>query len=212
MIRYVSRLLKPGGVRESLALRRRRSLLQRGIASLRPLNIVIGAGPTKFDGWLETDREVLDITSADNWRSLFKPASIDRILAEHVFEHLDESECRAALGGCRRYLKPNGLLRLAVPDGFHPDPEYLDHVRPGGTGPDAEAHKILYTYQILTRVAAQANFNVSLLEYFDESGHFHQQSWDPADGLIVRSADHDERNKVRPLSYTSLIADLRPNK
>ena len=55
-------------------------------------------------------------------------------MAEHVWEHLSEADARAANRLCFRYLKPGGVLRLAVPDGLHPDPGYIDEVRPGGTG------------------------------------------------------------------------------
>lgn len=51
------------------------------------------------------------------------------------------SACRFAYGrivalpGKRlRVLKPGGYVRVAVPDGFHPDPAYIEMGRPGGYG------------------------------------------------------------------------------
>lgn len=193
-----------------LSRQRRIRRLQKLIAASETLNVIMGAGPTKFAGWVETDRDILNIASPEDWRRLFAPASIDRLLSEHVFEHLDEADCRIALRECRRYLKPGGRLRLAVPDGFHPDPSYLDSVKPGGSGPGAEDHKVLYDYQMLNRIAAEEGFDCELLEYFDEQGEFHRASWDAADGFVERSVEHDPRNQQRPLSYTSLIADLHP--
>jgi len=184
--------------------------LKKLIAVTQPLNVIMGAGPTKFEGWLETDRDILNIARPEDWRGLFSPASIDRLLSEHVFEHLDEADYRIALRECRRYLKPDGRLRIAVPDGFHPDPSYLDSVKPGGSGPGADDHKVLYNHKTLSQIAGEENFACELLEYFDERGEFHRASWSVTDGFVERSADHDPRNKQRPLSYTSLIADLRP--
>ena len=54
----------------------------------------------------------------------FNEGSIDAILAEHVWEHLAEEEGLAAAKCCYRYLRPGGYLRVAVPDGFHPDANF----------------------------------------------------------------------------------------
>ena len=37
-----------------------------------------------------------------------------------------------------------------------------------------------------------------------------QHPWLQVDGPVLRSADHDPRNQVQPLSYTSLLVDLAP--
>jgi predicted SAM-dependent methyltransferase len=210
VFRYAPHSLKQTILYRRLSSQRRLRRLQKEIAISRPLNVVIGAGPTKFNGWLETDKDLLNITSPDDWRRLFKPASIDRLLAEHVWEHLDDSECRIALRECHRYLKPSGLLRIAVPDGFNPDPSYLAAVRPGGSGPGSDDHRVLYNHQTLSHIASEERFACDLLEYFDERRQFHHHTWNIADGFVERSEDYDPRNKQRPLSYTSLIVDLRP--
>jgi len=48
------------------------------------------------------------------------------------------------------FLRIGGTLRIAVPDGCHPDPNYIEHVRPGGTGAGADDHQFLYTYKTIT--------------------------------------------------------------
>ena len=63
---------------------------------------------------------------------------------------------------------------MAVPDGLFPDSEYIDFVKPGGVGPSAYDHKVLYSYRTLTKVFESAGFNVELLEYFDEKGDCHE--------------------------------------
>src|SRR5437016_4581656 len=80
--------LRQSGLVQRLNRQRRLRSLKQRIAASQPLKVVIGAGPTTFAGWIETERDLLNITSAEDWRRLFQPASIDRLLAEHVWEHL----------------------------------------------------------------------------------------------------------------------------
>ncbi len=102
---------------------------------------------------------------------------------------------------------PGGYLRVAVPDGLHPDPSYNDWVRPGGSGPGAEDHKCLFTYKTFSKLFADVGFDVNLLEYFDETREFHRLDWSPADGMIDRSRQFDPRNDGAKLKYTSIILD-----
>lgn len=96
----------------------------------KDIRLVLGAAGTAFDGWVSTDIDILDIPSSINWRFLFKKGSINAILAEHVWEHLDDIAAKKAVKNCYRYLKKGGYLRIAVPDGFHPDPSYIEFVKP----------------------------------------------------------------------------------
>ena len=52
--------------------------------------------PVRVDmrAWVATDSEVLDVTSSRAWKRLFTPVSIDRLMAEHLFEHLSEPIAR----------------------------------------------------------------------------------------------------------------------
>lgn len=94
-----------------------------------------------------------------------------------------------------------------MPDGYHPDPHYIEYVRPGGTGAGSDDHKVPYTYDSLRQLLEQAGFRVKLLEWFDENGRFHFEKWDAAMGFIERSTRFDERNTENPTAYTSLIVD-----
>lgn len=172
------------------------------------MKVVIGAGKTDYQGWVSTDFDTLDATNAQDWARVLKGQKANRILAEHVFEHLTEKQTQQALLQIKANLADDGLFRLAVPDGFHPDKDYIDYVRPGGSAPGADDHKVLYTYETLTTVIEQAGLNVRLIEYFDEEGIFHARPWKYEDGHIMRCAALDGRNKVRPYSFTSLIADV----
>lgn len=42
--------------------------------------------------------------------------SVDGILASHVFEHFDAIQLQKVVGQCYRVLKPDGALRISVPD------------------------------------------------------------------------------------------------
>lgn len=186
----------------------RRSLLVSGLrrraAHVTPLNVVLGSGETRFDGWLDTDQHVLDVRLRENWAGVFRDGSIDRLLAEHLFEHLSEDDCAVSFALCYRYLKPGGRLRIAVPDGYHRDPRYIEEVAPPRDG-----HKCLFHVDSLGSLLIAAGFAVEPLEYFDGDGEFHARSWSPADGYVKRSARIDEFDRFRnsPLGYTSLIID-----
>lgn len=174
------------------------------------VKVVIGAGQTRFEGWISTDVPALDVRNSNHWRDLFPPASIDRMLAEHVFEHLTIEELAKFLDYASHYLAPGGRIRIAVPDGYHPNADYIDRVRPGGTGVGAGDHKVLYTCDLIGELMREQGYQFELLEYFDAVGQFHQSAWNADDGFVGRSAAHDERNAGGQLLYTSLIVDCWP--
>jgi predicted SAM-dependent methyltransferase len=201
-------------LRRELANRRSRYLLRQHAKRLcsrsKPVRVVIGAGSTSSESWLITDLPILDALNPAHWGYIFPRGSIDRILAEHVIEHWTEDEFRLFLRVVRPFLSEQGFMRIAVPDGFHPDSSYIDYVKPGGSGSGAEDHKVLYNHITITRVLSEEQYDYDLLEYFDEAGQFHCSLWETSNGFVERSADHDPRNEERPLSYTSLIVDAQP--
>lgn len=214
----------------------RRSLLRAVGDPERPLRVVIGGG-FKFAprGWHLTDEQLLDITRPQAWEALFGHRSVDALLAEHVWEHLPPDLGLRAAQQCRRFLKKGGTLRIAVPDGLHPHTAYREHVRPGGAGPGAVDHKVLFTHVSLTALLEEAGFEAVPLEYWDEGGRFHHEPWTadeggpisrrprfpPEAGRFVRGAEYAQFNDesitpkrrvtsaVWPYNYTSLIVDAR---
>jgi len=174
----------------------------------RPVKkIIVGAGGTQFEGWIPTNKEILNLLVESDWAAYLKPDSLDAILAEHVWEHLSLEEGARACRNCFAFLKQGGLLRIAVPDGFHPDADYIAQVKPGGYGPGADDHKVLYNYRTLAAMLEKAGFKTRLLEWFDEQGNFHHEDWNAMDGFVMRSTRYDQRNKDKPTAYTSLIID-----
>jgi predicted SAM-dependent methyltransferase len=172
-----------------------------------PVRIIFGAGGTNYVGWVSTDYPALDVTDQKSWASLFKFGQIDALLSEHVLEHLDDDQVVSAIENIHKYLKKGGYVRIAVPDGCHPNPEYIEAVKPGGSGLGSEDHKQLFNYQTMSALLKERGFSVELLEWFDEQGAFNCIDWSAHDGMVTRSSRNDERNLIRPLSYTSLIVD-----
>jgi predicted SAM-dependent methyltransferase len=191
------------------ALRQRAKLLCR---QGKPVKVVIGSATRTYEDWLNTDLPVLDALNPAHWRSIFPRGGIDRILAEHVIEHWTEDDFRLFLRNVQPLLTRNGFIRIAVPDGFNPDPSYIEFVKPGGSGIGADDHKVLYNHITITRVLSEEQYDYKLLEYFDEAGQFNRSPWDTSDGFIVRSADYGLRNREVPLSYSSLIVDAWPRR
>lgn len=173
--------------------------------------IVIGAAGICAPSWVATEERFLDLCSVEDWTHLAAPGSIAAILAEHVWEHLDAGAAEAAARQCFAQLRPGGHLRVAVPDGLHPDPAYIEAVRPGGTGAGAEDHKVLYRYDSLAALFQRAGFEVRPCEHFDAAGRFHFHDWDPRDGMVWRSLRYDQRNRDGKPNYSSIILDaVRP--
>jgi len=170
--------------------------------------IVIGASGICAPRWVPTEQDYLDLCSPADWRAmLIEPGSLGAILAEHVWEHLSPAEAESAAQLCLRHLRPGGHLRAAVPDGLHPDPRYVESVRPGGSGAGADDHKVLYRHDSFAAVFRRAGFEVRPCEHFDEAGSFQFREWDPRDGMVWRSLRYDHRNRDGKPNYTSIILD-----
>jgi predicted SAM-dependent methyltransferase len=175
------------------------------------IRVVIGAGEySNNPTWMQTQEKDLNLLNQGNWADLFSQNSIKAILAEHVWEHLTYEEGVQAARNCYTYLKSGGYVRCAVPDGNFPDEEYQQMVQVGGPGPDdhpAASHKIVHTYQTVTKMFEEAGFEVRLLEYCNDAGEFVFNEWDEKDGYIYRSKRFDHRNSNGELGFVSLIVD-----
>lgn len=172
------------------------------------MNIIIGAGEQRWDDWVATQGDQLNLLIESTWEEYFGDTKADAFLCEHVFEHLTYKEGCSAAALIFRYLKPNGFIRIAVPDKHFRNEDYQTLVQVGGPGPSthpAADHKIVYGYRELVNVFESAGFVVHLLEYHDESGVFHLCDWDASIAPIYRSSKLDSRNAGGTMNFPSLI-------
>lgn len=185
----------------------RERMLRHAVAAGEPLKIVLGGSASTPD-WLGSDIGFFDVTRASVWADLIgREEAIDRLLAEHVFEHIPPKLVPAVLDNAFRYLKPGGTIRIAVPDGHNPNQDYIHNVEPGGIGPGADDHKQLFTIESLSEALEAAGFLVDPGEWFDSQGRFHEQSWIEERGNIYRCKRHGTPDKSFPSSHLSLLVD-----
>jgi len=86
---------------------------------MNKVKLNLGCYDRKIHGFINIDiREDVNPDVLDDVFKLnkFKKESVDLIYACHVLEHADYKESESALRRWFEVLKPNGVLRLAVPD------------------------------------------------------------------------------------------------
>lgn len=145
-----------------------------------------------------------DATKADHW-ARFEKDTINNILAEHVFEHIQNVQ--TAFNYCYQYMSEGATLRIAVPDGFNPDPEYIKFVEPNPRLKKTmhyNGHVHLFNYKSLSQLLTASRFKVALIEYHDAHGKLHFKEWNKDYGMVQRSI---LSNNDKPLEKTSLIID-----
>ncbi|MHB8337440.1 MAG: class I SAM-dependent methyltransferase [Ignavibacteriaceae bacterium] len=170
--------------------------------------LLVGAGKSKFNDWFNTDIHTLDVTNESDFYKYFSTRKINKILAEHVLEHLTDEQLFLMIGNFLKFSEKDINIRIAVPDGYHADKNYIDRVKPLGSGEGALDHKNLFTYQTLSELFEKHGFKSNLKEYWDENGLFHSNYQNDYNGFIERSFLNDERNKDGKPNYTSLIIDF----
>lgn len=174
----------------------------------KEIKLLVGAGLTSFKSWFSTDIHFLDITKESNFENLFTKRKIDKILAEHVLEHLTSEQLKLMSENFYKYSSNKINIRIAVPDGFHKDRNYVEQVKPGGTGNGAEDHKHLFNYKSLSEVFEKAGFKANPIEYWNEEKEFYTVYKNDNNGIIRRSFINDKRNSDGSPNYTSLIIDF----
>lgn len=178
------------------------------------MKIVIGAGRTAFEGWVSTQEDELNLLCRADFDRILQGGRAEAFLAEHVWEHMTETDGLAAAKNVYDYLKDGGYIRVAVPDANFRNEWYQNIVKVGGNGDPshpAYTHKIVYDYRTLKAMFEKAGFECELLEYCDENGDFHYKYWNDADGHIGRSLRYDTRNSEESgtLGMVSIIMDAK---
>ncbi len=170
--------------------------------------LIIGAGPTKYSGWFSTDIHTLDVTKDEDFKKYFSKRKINKILAEHVLEHLPIEEIKIMLSNFYSYSADNLNIRIAVPDGYHSNEKYIKKVKPGGTGEGSYDHKHLFNYKSLSDIFEEAGFKANPVEYWNDEKNFITTYKNNENGFIKRSFINDNRNSDGNPNYTSLIIDF----
>lgn len=179
--------------------------LKNRVLQANPLKVVIGGGDIMHDAiWIVTNQEEIDVELKDDFEYFFESKSVDNFFASHVFEHLKDVE--SAVINLYNSLKTGGKLRIAVPDGYFPDENYINEVKVGGIGAGSDDHKHLFNIDSLSEILIKYGFKVEPIEYWKD-GKFYKKDWSVNDGFVGRSAEFDERNINGELKYTSLIID-----
>jgi predicted SAM-dependent methyltransferase len=83
------------------------------------MKLHLGCGNKHIEGYLNVDIRKLDsVDFVCDIKKLteFEPNSIDVIYVSHVLEHIGRIEYKNVLSRWFELLKPNGILRIAVPD------------------------------------------------------------------------------------------------
>jgi len=97
--------------------------LRRYVMSSRPASgarhLHLGCGPKYLPGFLNIDGNLFN--KIDLWLDVrnglpFPSNTVDSIYSTHMFEHFYPDELQLLLGECLRVLKPDGGLRLIVPN------------------------------------------------------------------------------------------------
>ena len=183
----------------------KRIALRHHMAAIRPLNVIVGSGNSAFDGWVSTDVNEFDITQPKHWESLFEQNSIDRLLAEHVFEHIDAQKLTTVLRNARQYLRPGGRFRIAVPDANHPSAYVRELTKPGGLEPGADDHRVFLNIEDMIKLSVVSGFRLMPVEWFDAVGCFHRRNWDDSYGVVSRSSRYNKGRFDDPSEYKKLI-------
>jgi len=93
--------------------------------------------------------------------------TVSEIYACHILEHVKRSEVLGVLKEWNRVLKPNGLLRIAVPDFFAIATEYIENrdlkcvqgLLFGGQTYDYNFHHVAFDFETMRGLLEDADFS-----------------------------------------------------
>jgi SAM-dependent methyltransferase len=93
-------------------------------------------------------------------------ATVDFLYSSHFLEHLDQTSARKLLAECFRVLRPEGVIRIAVPDLEYALEMYrrgekermLHDLFYGGTGAGFSQHRFAYDFEMLAAALRDAGF------------------------------------------------------
>lgn len=156
--------------------------VQELIKSNQKIKLNLGCGFDYKDGWVNIDNNFYgtDLKLDFNWDlsqpMLFPDKSVDFIFNEHFLEHLRYEEGFKFLSECKRILKEDGILRIAMPDlaqviDYYTNPnwrELLEKSLEDAISPEwnEEQKKAFLKQRLNVETRAQV-LNISFREYDD---------------------------------------------
>lgn len=112
----------------------------------------------------------VNVTRHDITKGLpFEDGEVEAIYSSHALEHVYLDEAQAILRECRRVIRPDGILRLALPDAE----ELARRLLESGDGRE-------FNEQLLAQPLSRPRLKTRMVELF--GAHIHR--WQPTRGLI----------------------------
>jgi predicted SAM-dependent methyltransferase len=134
----------------------------------------------------------------------FEDNTFDFIYTEHVLEHFFLNEAFDLLGECYRILKPNGVIRIVVPDS---DFRTYEKREPLSQLPilHPESHKTRWSIYSLPVAIKTAKLVPRPIMYCDKYGKFHENTPSELDSLYSKAED---KEFVFSLDYVQRLPSL----
>ncbi|MBD2139673.1 methyltransferase domain-containing protein [Anabaena sp. FACHB-1237] len=109
------------------------------------------------------------------WR--FTSASVDVVYASHVFEHLTLVTAKLFIQEAYRVIKPNGVIRIVVPDLYKLSKNYIHRYE---TGEQDASNELLYSLNLHQEgtYSADRNFLEKILNLIQGYPHQHKYMYD----------------------------------
>ena len=166
----------------------------------------LGCSSRKFHGWINIDaREEVGPDVIDDVFTLrsIEESSVDLIYASHLLEHVKRKEVKSVLLRWKKLLRPNGVLRLSVPDFekiikyylLNSDLEKLHGLLHGGQRNEYDIHYITFDFKLLKRLLVEVGFSEEDIRIysFKETEHFfiddgsqaHLPHMDKVNGMLM---------------------------
>lgn len=138
------------------------------------IRLHLGCGGERKVGWVNVDLLGDPVDVAWNLANSlpFDSGSVAAIFHEHLLEHLPLAAGDSFMGECFRVLKPNGILRVGVPDAgrlinsYVGDRGYLENLHPGRPTALIAVQELFYWHRHC------AMFDGETLEFFFRASGF----------------------------------------
>jgi len=143
------------------------------------MKLHIGCGKKYLPGYNHMDvinYDHVDFVCDARKLDMLKDATVSEIYACHILEHVGRFEVSAVLKEWTRVMKPNGIIRIAVPDFEGIVDEYLENKDLmslqgpifGGQTYDYNFHHIAFDYKILKSLLEEAGlYNIFKYDWRD---------------------------------------------